>query len=459
MQLPNVINRKYAAIAGIFLGFVWLWSIFDRPTILPDHIIWNSNGDNAKSHPQSQQTLDQHDIFDFPPMNSEVMRAVCATNTWNSSLIFTCDSNRGGVAHIRNSILNCVRYAIGGGGSLVMPNIKLREDMDGDDLNMIPAEEQSESHLGKRHGLGWKGMDYMFDTSHFRKSLKLSCPELKLIDHMEVTVNPRRRGLSPESLFSNLPTSGLEHPEDWQSKLYTWIEQYMAPSPQSVPIVVDLEQSILQYPTHADGHVFAHEFGQILKFRKDVRRLATSTLRQMQSWYEIPLNVSTPIITPSFLGVHLKTEPEVLDKRHVTPAPFTHYAGQADAYISLAEAMKTSIIYASSGDQASVHKLAAEASPHGISVTHKEDLLKEHEREELGKLRWDQRALIDYLVLLRGEYFAGVGHSMFSWNVMLKRHESALLKQKLRNEAYADDLSTLYGVRESYLDSAKCMWA
>ncbi|KAJ8068261.1 hypothetical protein OCU04_003828 [Sclerotinia nivalis] len=460
MQLPTGINRKYAALAGFSLGLAWLWYAFDRPRVIPTYIIWNATPDGSQAH-NPPPTLDQHDVFDFPHVNSEVMRAVCATQTWNSSIIFTCDSNQGGVGHVRNSILNCVRYAIGAGGSLVMPNIKLREDIEG--MNMMPSEDGDGSHMGKRHGLGWKGMDYMFDADHFKKSLKISCPELKVIDHMEQTINGRRRGLQPESLFINRPSSGLEHPEEWQGKLNDWIQKWMSPTPTSIPIVVDLEQSNLQYPTHADGHVFAHEFGRIMKFRPDVRRLATSTLRQISSWYDVPLNVSSTIVTPSFLGVHLKTEPEEIAegivKRHVTAAPFMHYDGQAEAYIALAKSMKTPLIYAASGDIDSTHKLAIEAKGHGIDVTHKEDLLKEHEREELSHLRWDQRALIDYLVVLRGEYFAGVGHSMFSWNVMLKRHESALLKQKLHEDIYADDLSSLYGVRESYLDSAKCMWA
>ncbi|KAK6595616.1 hypothetical protein H4I96_09935 [Botrytis cinerea] len=430
MQLPNGVNRKYAILAGFALGLAWLWFAFDRPQVIPTHIIWNANSGGPQTNIPAS-TLDQKDVFDFPHVNSEVMRAVCATQTWNSSVIFTCDSNQGGVGHVRNSILNCVRYAIGAGGSLVMPNIKLREDIQ--ELNMMPSEEGEKSHMGKRHGLGWKGLDYMFDADHFKKSLKMSCPELNVIDHMEQTVNERRRGLLPESLFINRPTSGLEHPEEWQEKLHDWIEKWMSPTPQSIPIVVDLEQSNLQYPTHADGHVFAHEFGQIMKFRPDVRRLATSTLREISNWYDVPLN----------------TEPEGAEKRHVAAAPFMHYHGQAEAYISLAKSMKRHSYTLPLWRL----KLMALMSPT------KEDLLKNHEREELSHLRWDQRALIDYLVVLRGEYFAGVGHSMFSWNVMLKRHESALLKQKLHDETYADDLSSLYGVRESYLDSAKCMWA
>lgn len=116
----------------------------------------------------------------------------------------------------------------------LLPNIKLREDIH--EMNMMPSEEGETSHMGKRHGLGWKGMDYMFDADHFKKSLKISCPKLNIIDHMEQTVNERRRGLSPESLFLNRPISGLEHLEEWQEKLTSWIEKWMSPTPNSIQL-------------------------------------------------------------------------------------------------------------------------------------------------------------------------------------------------------------------------------
>ena len=75
------------------------------------------------------------------------------------------------------------------------------------------------------------------------------------------------------------------------------------------------------------------------------------------------------------------------------------------------------------------------------------------------KLTWDQRALVDYLVLLKGQEFAGVGHSSFSWNIMLKRHQIGDgAGASLGNEVYRDGLSTLYGVRSSYVESSGCMW-
>lgn len=442
-------NRRHAILAGVVLFTIWLWVAFDRPYTFPTHIPWNP----YSNRPQSDPTKD---VFDFAPLDSQPLRDLCSMTEWNSSLIFTCDNNHGGVGHVRNSILNCVRYAISAGASLVMPNIALRE-VHGDGI-MEPHE-----HLDRRHGPGRKGMEYMFDKQHFKASLEMSCPELKLINHMEQTSSERRRALSPESLFNNHPISGLEHPEEFPPRLETWISQHISSTPQKEPVVIDLEQSLLQYPTHADGHGVAHSFGNILKFRSDVRALATTTLLKLSHWYDLSLNISEPIIIPSFFGAHLRTESEhQFEERHVTEEVYSNYASQATAYLEQASTSSTRIMYVTSGNISEVTRLATQATEYGIDVTSKHDLLKGRDRDMLESLKWDQRALVDYLVLLKAQEFAGVGHSTFSWNVALKRHEyteeKAALQGNEKWKLWSDKQSTLYGVLDGYADNSKCMW-
>lgn len=444
MQLPAGINRRWASSAAIFLIFLWLWVAFDRPYKLPLNVPWN---------PYKPHSSFETDAFDFPAVDSQAIRDVCSQTEWNSSLVFTCENNHGGVGHVRNSILNCVRYAISAGASLVLPIIALR-DMEEDMMQM---------DLGRRHGPGRKGMEYMFDTQHFIDSLRLSCPEMKIIKHMEAFYSERRRALLPESIVMNLPISGLEKPEEWRGQFYDWVEQHIAAEPQPKDIIIDLEQSFLDYPTHSDGGPFAHSFGSLLKFRPDVRRLATSTLHKLSDWYNLPFNLSEAILAPAFFAAHLKTTDDEIPqyrKRHVAPAPYTHYTGQATAYLEHASASGLPIMYVASGNLSSIALLAHQATAFNIDVTHKFELLKGQDREDLEKLKWDQRALVDFLVLIKAEEFAGVGHSSFSWNVALKREraENPVKHGKWEDGLWRDGLSTLYGVRESYVDSAGCMW-
>lgn len=459
MQLPRILNLRFTAFSGSIIFILWLWIASDSTSSIKTHLS-NAN------FPTFLSFGPKADAFNFPPIHSEAMRAVCEKTEWNSSLVFTCDNNHGGVGHVRNSILNCVRYAIGAGGALVMPNIALRE-VEGMDMDHEHESADEHGHnLGRRHGPGRKGMDYMFDTQHFEDSLRISCPELKLIDHLEPSANSRRRGLQPESLFATPPTTGIEHPEEWQVKLYTWIDRWMTHS-HSSPIIVDLEQSFLQYPTHSDGHEFAHEFGGIMKFRPDVRKLATVVLRNMIKEYDLHIDLSQEMFEASFLGVHVRTEEDymMMEKRHAVDAPYTHLEPQAHSYLAQASNSNLQLLYAASGNISAIQQLDDEAITQNMAVTSKYDLLTGKDRYQLDALKWDQRALVDYLVLLKASDFAGVGHSSFSWNVALKRHEMSRRKGSLggghesqRWKEWSDGISSLYGVIEGYVASSGCMW-
>lgn len=449
IQMIAGLNRRYVVIGGALLFTIWLWVAFDRPTTFPTRMPFTSGlADPSK------------DAFDFPALDAQPVRDLCSKTDWNSNLIFTCDNNHGGVGHVRNSVLNCVRYAMQAGASLVMPNIALR-DIEEHNHEVADGHSHSRSHISRRHGPGRKGLEFMFDKQHFKSSLKLSCPQMKIIDSLDPTVGANRRGLAPETLFLNRPVSGPEKPEEWRSLFYGWLDQHIPSALSTEQIIIDLEQSFLTYPIHADGHSVAHIFGDMLKFRPDVRRLATSTLNRMSRWYDLGLDISEPIIKNSFFGAHLRTdESNMVQKRHNVYNALEHLDGQAEAYLKQASASKYPIMYVASGNNSAIHKMALAAEPYKIAITHKTDLLKGAERDELESLHWDQRAIVDYLVLLKSAQFAGVGHSSFSWNVALRREEFAHQTGSYEelNQVWTDKQSTIYGTRKSYVDSSGCMW-
>ena len=82
------------------------------------------------------------------------------------------------------------------------------------------------------------------------------------------------------------------------------------------------------------------------------------------------------------------------------------------------------LMYAASGNTSSTAALIAEATAQSppVTIVTKWDLLSGPDLELLDHLRWDQQALVDFLVLLRSSFFAGVDRSSFSWNVAAKRH-------------------------------------
>jgi hypothetical protein len=308
----------------------------------------------------------------------------------------------------------------------------------------------------------------MFDTQHFLDSLRLSCPSLKIyksksdIKNFEDASHPI--SLLPESLAmvgGDIPRTGLPHPSAWRSEFYTWLEQYSAPTVTG-PIIVDLGRSYLQYPIYSDGAGFALSFGNILKFRSDVRLLATKVLRNMARAFDFELDLTQPTIPNAFFGVHLRTEKDAVEAWPVDNWKYGRYDVQSKLYLEQAPRSNASVIYVSSGNLSEVIKFGrdAEADPHHFSVTTKWNLLHKDDLLKLKRLEWDQQALVDFLVILKASDFAGIAHSCFAWNVALKRHMYAEKKGLLEGpQMLSDELSQIYGkIASEYKEYPSCLW-
>jgi hypothetical protein len=435
MKIATGFNRRYAAVAGLVLAVIWLGVAFNSLYGFPTHTY--ILGPQASPDPSS-------DAFDFAPVESEAIKSICSDAQWNNTLVFTCESSVGGVGNIRNSILNCVRYAISAGGNLVVPKIIVRSSSD-----------ISNIRTGSR-----TGMDYMFDPQHFVESLRLSCPPLRVYNSVDDIPNhqngPDLVSLIPESLVDHIPATGLENPEAWRGTFYKWLEQYESPD-TSGPRIVELGRSYLQYPIYSDGEGFAIDFGGILKIRSDVRVLATTTLLKLAELYSLTIDLTQPFIQNAFFGAHLRTEK---DAREGWPAPdwvYSRYETQSKLYLDEVHRSNLTLIYVASGDPDEVAKFAKDAMP--LTVTTKFDLLDGKDRAELEKLAWDQQALVDFLVMMKASTFVGVAHSSFAWNVALKRHQYAENKNHLDGpQMLSDELSQIYGTPRGYPEYAACMW-
>ncbi|KFY29721.1 hypothetical protein V494_08510 [Pseudogymnoascus sp. VKM F-4513 (FW-928)] len=397
-------------------------------------------------HPQAPDhnaTLPK-DAFDFPPLDSEAIRGICADTEWNPDLVFTCSESVGGIGNIRNSILNCVRFAISAGAALVEPSIVLRDDTD-----------SAEIRTGVKTDMG-----YMLDPAHFRESLRLSCPGLKVYDRIEDLKGKAFHdpiALLPESLEAKFPATGLQHPEQWRASFDTWLGQHVGPSPEGT-VIVNLQRSYLIYPIYTDGENFALAFGKILKFRADMRILATKTLLALAA-NASAVDLSQPILSDFFFGAHLRTEHDAQLGWPAEDWVYGRYETQAKFYFKQVLASGLNRVYIASGDQEEVAKFAQEAVEKNLTVLTKFDVLSAEDVAQLKALSWDQQGMVDFLVMLRASQFTGIGHSSFAWNVALVRHMFAKEKDHLRGpHLLNDELSDIYGYPKQYPEYASCLW-
>jgi hypothetical protein len=437
------LNRRYGTIAVILLVIIWLWVALDRPYNLPSHIYWNIYSNGLLS---SQPT----DAFDYLPVESKAIRSVCDETVWNDGLVFTCDESIGGIGSVRNSILNCVRYTIAAGAAMVLPNIDLRDPKD---ISHIRTGEK-------------RNMAYMFDVVHFVDSMSLSCPGLRIFQTMmqvdDYKFDHKPLPLSPESLADNIPKTGLVAPETWRATFDKWLEQYSTRTGIE-PVIVSLSRSFVQYPIYSDGADFALEFGTILKFRSDIRVLATNTLIAMSKAFNIPMDLNLPIIPNAFFGCHLQTEkdPTEVGPRMAPRSDFSTYETQLSKYLEQVPRSNPAFIYLASGDAKEAARFTTDAAGLYLNVTTKHSLLSKsgEDLEILNKLTWDQQAMVDFLVLLKASDFAGVAKSTFAWNVALRRHVQSRVGDYLdAGEGLSDEFSKIYGVSRMDPEFAACLW-
>lgn len=393
---------------------------------------------------------DAEDLYRTSTVNDE-LKTVCSHAQWNESLVFTCDESFGGIGNVRNSILMCVRFAIQAGAALVLPRIVIRDD----DISNYKTTNTTE-------------FGYMFDEKHFLHSMRASCPQMHIYPTLDAAVHETKFTGDPAQLHlqaDSLTGEGLVRPDVWRDNFTQWLASQHKEShgtTNSPALIVNLARCYMTWPIYSDGVAFAHTFSSILTPRHDIRILATRVLRRLAARRTLPATTTTlsqPVLAHAFFGAHLRVEKDAMET-WFADFGWTHatYEAQAASYLAQAtdeernsgsSSSAGGVIYVASGDANGTRRFAADAAVRNWTAVDKFDVLgpEGEEARALRALRWDQQAVVDYLVLLKASDFAGVAHSSFSWSVALKRHLAANVTEGYLNgpERLRDDLSVLYG--------------
>ncbi|OBT77692.1 hypothetical protein VF21_03727 [Pseudogymnoascus sp. 05NY08] len=446
IHLPHGTSRTHAAVALWLLIAIWLFF-----GLKPSHLSPPPNPPTSPSTTTSPSL--PPDIFNTPPLSSPAIHHLCASTTWDPSLVFTCNASVGGIGNIRNSLLNCLRFTISAGASLVTPLIVVRNESD---------------TAAIRTGIT-APLSYMFSASHLRDSLALSCPGLVLHETLESAIAAGGGEMNdplplrPEYLQSkDLPRTGLASPETWRANFTTWLHDNIPPSAAATKTtIIHLSRTYLAYPIYSDGADFATHFGHLLKFRDDIRVLATSVLQKLAARYTYTGPLTDAILPNFFFGAHLRTERDAKLGWPGGDWVYSRYETQAALFLSAASNASLPLIYVASGDRSEVAKLGAEAAERNMTVTTKFDVLGKEEVERMEAMSWDQQGMVDFLVMTKASVFGGVGHSSFAWNVALGRHVVGGEEGDghLRGpQALSDKLSQVYGKPGEYPEYASTLW-
>jgi hypothetical protein len=373
---------------------------------------------------QSESVFIRHAMnVEFPaPIDYNPIREVCARTTFRPGLLFTCEGQHGGVGMVRNQILKCIRYAIHGGGAVVVPSMALRNPK-----NLADIETTTEVPL-----------DYLLDRKAFITHLSEGCPGMRIYDHVEDFPFYEQRAREPLSLLGDQfepehPREGLRHPREWRRFFDEWLDKQSIQVRPEAPVHIKVEQSFLEYPVHDDGDAFVDEFGKILSFREDTRALAAKILYELKHKFALSIDPTKAVNPGAFYGAHLRLEADAIWAWSPDEWRFSRMEDQFEEQFRNLERTGLGVVYVASGNQTVVDifaerlskRLAANPNPEkrNVTVVTKHDLLFGPERRKLDKLTFDQQALVDFLVMFKASAFMGVAHSSFPWTVALRRHE------------------------------------
>ncbi|KAI6717421.1 hypothetical protein JHW43_000077 [Diplocarpon mali] len=332
---------------------------------------------------------------------------LCRSRTWSPGLIFRCEAPAGGVANVRNAVLNCVRFAIEAGAATPVP------------------------------------LSHFFDLSHFTTHLSSACPQMTLIpdinDLFYLPSTAKPIPLIPTSLepaSSLINGSVISQPGNWSAEFKAYLaDQHPTPPSAELPLLIAVAPSLLSFPLSYDAPHLVSSFGRLLRPNPDVRRVAAAVLWALDEKYALGLDVpGAQGVRPNlFYGAHLRTGEDA------TAAEWTPYAVQESNLLSHAFTSHLEVIFASASsatDDDVDAFTAAARTRHNMSVETSQRLLgvqdvdgswraREGMESEWGAwsgMGWDVQGVVEGEVLLRSSVFGGGWESTLSWGVAMRRH-------------------------------------
>jgi hypothetical protein len=295
-------------------------------------------------------------------------------------------------------------------------------------------------------------MDYFFDTDHLNASLSTYCPQLRvyrsLSDLWEVPSLLTATSFDVGQLSIKLVNSSIiEKPSLVSTQIKTFVNQKSPPAERKHPVRFNMKATNWVWPTESDGADFARHFGRILRIRTDARKLAAAALFNLHKKFDLRIDPRRGIKNDSFVGVHLRTEVDTANNNM-----FPSYEEQAAYYLDYAVRSGNPIVYLATGaTQANVTAFVTRARDFNITTVLKKDILTDPEdMRTLDKFSYDQRALVDYEIMLRAGLMTGTSASPFAWNLAMRRRNayggtSAVETTAVDFVQFKDRYSTIFG--------------
>ncbi|KAJ3953916.1 hypothetical protein N0V92_009604 [Colletotrichum tropicale] len=314
----------------------------------------------------------------------------CNKTQWTDGLWLSCHSDCGpnkksicgGLNNARNRLQICLRLAIDIGAGVSFPYVTKRNE---------GAWAETDANI--------TCPDVWWDMERLKKKMAERCPRLRINSCAE-----EPEGMSQEI---NIPSRYYQHRPHFNETWRMLVNDTLKNNKVTLSNVTAQNQLLLRY---SDSHVAwsYRDSGEILTLRKALFNALSFNRTLLAIGEELAL--SEGLHGGNFIGIHLRAEndwpaqwgtPERQMEQHAAEVRKTNReaAGQA----------ATRTVYVSCADRDVIQKFRDILAVDGYTVTDKWTLFAD-QPEKLAlveSLAFDEKAIIEYAVLLKGRYFQG----------------------------------------------------
>ncbi len=310
-------------------------------------------------------------------------------------------------------------------------------------------------------------LDYFFDFNHLNRSLVEFCPQMKVYRSMDdlydVPSVQKAHDISVRVLPVDFEKNTIINDTSvLAQQIKAFVDKASPPSKRTHPVRFHLATTNWAFPTSADSPAFARHFGRLLRVREDDRRLAALVLYHLQKRFGLELDPRQALKNDSFVGVYLKAE---MNSDYM----FVSLEDAVSDMLGLVERLKPKVVFAmTGGDGEEMNAFVAQAKDDlNITVVQSKDLLQDQDLRALNGLTWDQRAWVDYEVMLRAGLMAGPAESSLAWGLALRRAGASGASNVSNGSSGAnaasyirwqDSHSTIFGKAETSLVFEETVW-
>ena len=306
--------------------------------------------------------------------------------------------------------------------------------------------------------------DHFFDFQFLNQSLSQSCPQMKVYrsidDLWDVPSIQIPNHISLNSIHARLiNTTVVYNTSALSQQIETYVNEMSPPKERTRPVRFHLDVTNWAFPMISSHPELRRHYGRILRIREDLRRLSAVATFNLAKRYQLDLDPRQGLREDSFVGVHLRTEEDA-------QYTFPRFNEQASNLIDYIAGSGRQVVFVATGATKNddVTLLAGMAEKFNVTVVRKQDLLEGQDLQLLEDLTWDERALVDYEIMLRAGLMAGPAGSTFSWGVASRRARVAgtvgggLVTNATGYVQWRDSRSALFGVNSKSLVLRDTVW-